>query len=72
MLTGFQQSEQFKHIMDQIKKEDNLGAGQEQEIIWLLWQRKDELTNRLSEWEVGLSELKVNHGNIKEGLQVTA
>ncbi len=56
--------------MEQIQKEDNLAPGQESEIIWLLWQRKDELNRKLKEWELDLSDLSVDYNSITEGLKV--
>ncbi len=56
--------------MEQIQKEDNLAPGQEPEIIWLLWQRKDELNRKLKEWELDLTDLNVDYNSITEGLKV--
>ena len=67
----YQHAEELKYVLEQIKKEDNLGPGQEQEIIWLLWQRKHELAQQLKDWELGLDEIKVDPGNIRESLKVT-
>ena len=56
--------------MEEIKKEDNINTENEQEIICWLWHTKDELNQKLKEWELDLGELKVDCSSIKEGLKV--
>ena len=60
----------MKHIWEQLKKDENLAPGQEEEAVWLLWQQREEAQQQLKEWEFNLEGLKVNHGSIKEGLKV--
>ena len=60
----------MKYIQDQLKQEDNLSANQSEEAIWLLWQRNQELTKCLKQWEILLGDLGVDYNNITEGLQV--
>ena len=56
--------------MEEIKKDVALGPGQEQDIIWLLWQRNASLTRQLKEWEIALEEVKVDHTEVRHGLKV--
>ena len=56
--------------MDRIKREDNLGPGQEHDIIWLLWQRNAVLTRQLKEWEIALEDVKADYGTVTHGLKV--
>ena len=65
-----QQKEEVNVIMEEIKRELNLGQGQEPEIIWLLWQQNEEFSKNVKELEMGLDVLRVDYGSITKGLQV--
>ena len=56
--------------MEEIKKEDNVSSDNEREIICWLWYKKNELNQKLKEWELDLCELEVDCSSIKEGLKV--
>ena len=60
----------MKYIQDQLKRQDNLSANQMEDAIWLLWQRNQELTKCLRQWEMLLEDLGVDYNSITEGLQV--
>jgi hypothetical protein len=59
-----------KYILEQIQKEDGLNSNQSEDIIWLLWQRNEESAKLLKQWEFELNHLKVDNGNITQGLKV--
>ncbi|KAK3608373.1 hypothetical protein CHS0354_030835 [Potamilus streckersoni] len=61
-------SNDMNHIMAQIKKEDGLGAGQEQDIIRELWNKRKLAYMQLHELEIQLVELGISD-NIAEGLK---
>ncbi|KAL3865765.1 hypothetical protein ACJMK2_043120, partial [Sinanodonta woodiana] len=61
-------SNDMNYIMAQIEKEDGLGAGQEQDIIRELWNKRKLAIIQLHELEIQLVELGISD-NIAEGLK---
>ena len=70
LITSPQLADDMSRIRKQLKKQDDLDPEQHDQIIWLLWQRNQAVTQRLTEIEIPLESLDIDSDNISQGLKV--
>ena len=63
-------SDDLNYILSQIEKQDGLQSGQEEEIIPMLWNKRELAYKQLREYELQLKELRLEDNNIVDGLKV--
>ena len=56
--------------MEQMKRDENLGQGQESDIILLLWQQREESFKQLKDLEFAVTESNIQPSNAKDCLKV--
>jgi len=59
MLTFLQIDEDVESILNSLKEETHLGAGQERQIIWLLWHQRLHLLRQQTHIEVVVSSVNL-------------
>ena len=63
-------SDDMNYILSQIEKQDGIQSGQEEEMIRVLWNKREIAYKQLRDWELQLKELRLEDNNIVDGLKV--
>ena len=60
----------MNYILSQIERQDGVQSGQEQEMIRVLWNKREVAYKQLRDTELQLKELRLEDNNIVDGLKV--
>ena len=68
--TSHQITDDMNYILSQIERQDGVQSGQEQEMIRVLWNKRELAYKQLRDTELQLKELRLEDNNIVDGLKV--
>ena len=60
----------MNYILSQIERQDGVQSGQEEEMIRVLWNKRELAYKQLRDTELQLKELRLEDNNIVDGLKV--
>jgi len=63
-------NDDYRQLLDRLQRDEGVGKGREDQLIWLLWHEKEEALHRVKEWETALRDMNVCHGSVREALRV--
>lgn len=63
-------SDDMNYILSQIEKQDGLQSREEEEIIRVLWNKRELAYQLLHEYDLQFQELQISDNNIVDGLKV--